>query len=649
MARGRTLVRPEWTTLPPSNITAGEWGVARDEISAVATVADQLTTRVSDVRSFGTIGTSDDSGTFIAAMSELASRGGGVLTGPLGFYQFQQKIAHPANVTVDFPLGTVFDFTATPTGSENSASMWYGAGELTALPALSANIPLHGRTIAFASAHGLAPGDRVVLYDSADFSFSAERAYYRAGEFVQVTEVPSSTTITIASPTYAAYASGSTVTAHRMAPASFALSGIHFEIPTGTTGVTFDLATRVTTNNVSGNGGEHSLFALRRCVDISLNGLYGWMVLPAPTGTNYALSIQNSQDIIINDPTLRSTRHGLTVTGSSYVGAVPNRNIQVNGGTIGNTGDSIAGCDFHGNTEYAYFDGVFMPNGLHMAGDHLYVSETCRILSSGGGTAVELSNFIGWDIEINATVQATRELSTNGLVYINGRAETVRSGWMRIGGRVELGDYRASDGSARGVYINSTGPAQGNVEVTAHVSATNTTPGQNIVGLWVRATTGASFGVVKMDSAEFWQCGAVVESTSMVFARDVISRTAPRHGIAITATNIHSQNNHVRNAGEAGLRYTGAGIGVGEIHSLNDTSLDNNASATATSSNASILILNTGECVYRGATIGDTRSTPLQLRADQINNVTRLHTELAVILGTVTTQNRSGIGTTVNV
>lgn len=42
MSSGRVLVRPEWTTLPGSDITAAEWGVAKDDISGVQAITSGI-------------------------------------------------------------------------------------------------------------------------------------------------------------------------------------------------------------------------------------------------------------------------------------------------------------------------------------------------------------------------------------------------------------------------------------------------------------------------------------------------------------------------------------------------------------------------------------------------------------------------------
>src|SRR5690606_3340255 len=90
-----------------------------------------------------------------------------------------------------------------------------GSGSLEDLPALSGNIAQHSRTITFAAAPDLAPGDAFILHNSNDSSFSTARTYYRAGEFCRVDSV-SGATVTLTSPTYGAYTIGANITARKV-------------------------------------------------------------------------------------------------------------------------------------------------------------------------------------------------------------------------------------------------------------------------------------------------------------------------------------------------------------------------------------------------------------------------------------------------
>lgn len=644
--RVQVITVPRDATMPAENITGPEWMAAQADIAVASSKADRADTRVVDVRKYGDIGTSDDSPTFIAALADLESQGGGVLTGPVGFYQFGDPVQHPPGVTIDFPLGTVFDF-GSAVDALNGA-MWRGEGNLQELPALSANIPMHGRTVSFAAAHDLVPGDWVLLYDSANYSWGNERTVYRAGEYVRVRSV-SGNSITTVKATYDAYASGSTVKAYKLTPAQFQIRGVHFVIPTGRSGVVFDLATNIVMNNVSAEGGEHSLFGISRSVDIVLNDLRGWMTLPAATGTNYGLSITNCQDITINNPTLAATRHGFTTGGGDRIGAVTNRNITLNGGSVSSTSDGVAGCDLHGNSEWVWFNNVHMPNGLHIAGDHIRVKGG-MVQPSASGIAIEASGLVGTDIVIDTDIQATRTVnsSATGLVYVALTATTVRdNGTITIKGRIDIGPYRASSGATSGIYVLNATSVVANVQVDVAANADVTSSFASVHGLRVNATGGQQFDNVEV-TGTFQGCGIDIREVVNVYTRQCRVRRAPANGIYATGLYIHSHGNAVRLCGAAGISYTGNGKGSGFIQSIDDTSLDNNLSSGG-AANTSILILSTGHCVYRGATVGDTRATPMQTRADQINAVATLHEEPAAVLGSVTTQHRNSVDTTVSV
>jgi hypothetical protein len=148
------------------------------------------------VRKFGDLFKTSEYGDDIAkAMAACAARGGGTVEiNKVGSMSLPKGLIKPANVelvglgagkTIIVPtFTTLADFAnlgGDGVGYWSLATQDGNSGSMTELPAFSA-VGKNETEMAFTSAHGLKVGDEMCRYDSADYSFSAYRPYYRRGD-----------------------------------------------------------------------------------------------------------------------------------------------------------------------------------------------------------------------------------------------------------------------------------------------------------------------------------------------------------------------------------------------------------------------------------------------------------------------------------
>lgn len=613
-------------------------GVQAD-VAAAETDLEYIDTRAYDVRKHGGGNPTFSGAAVQAAATAAAADGVGAITGPKGTYTFTTAFSHPPNVTLDFPRGTVFDMTGV--SSLIGSSVWYGEGALTALPALSSPVDKDGRSVVLASAPAVTSGDFVMLSSNVDYSFHAERSYYRKGEVVQVQSL-SSATITTVKAIYDSYLADGTVTAHKMAKAEFGATGIHVLLPDGKYGLTFSLATRVTLD-ITTEGGNWGAINLRRCVNITLNQPRAFSSsITDGAGVNYGVALFNCQDIILNQPDLTAGSHGFTTGGGVYtgnIGSIPCRNITINGGTLTCSRETSVGMDTHGNTEYVWLNGVKMPKGMHLAGDHIYVDEHCEIESNGAGNGVILNRLLGWDIVIKARMRATKTIPASGFVVITPGAEVVRTEGktLTIEGVLDLGPYRAASGSTLPISVTINTAVKGNLRLGGKVMASGTVAGTTVAA-YVRKDLGGNLARVTL-AGEWTEVGALVINTDEVVLDNPRSINSPAYGFNATAPRIRAHSPYVRGAGTVNLQLDGgdATKATGDIIVINPVSLDANETDVVTTTNAGLHLRNAKALVLIGPVVGDTRGTTKQRRAYVITAVGTLHRTPVAILGTMTT------------
>ena len=267
------------------------------------------------------------------------------------------------------------------------------------LPSLSSNIGLADRNISFSTAHGLSVGDWFVIYDPRDNSYSPARTDYRAGEYLQVEEVISTTEVKIYGSVLSDDDYDSTeVELYKINPTRFKFTGV-------ITAVTPELGSNIRAisakntldtdfSNFEARANESVIaMVLTRCINSSGTGLV--CVQSGEVGVGYGLATVSCQNINF-EGVFKGNRHGFTTAETTGVSVV-NRNGIIQG-FFESARTDLAACDTHGNTEHFKFLG-FINGGLQLRGNHLSAKATIR--ADNSGRCVRFEELTGYDHDIS--------------------------------------------------------------------------------------------------------------------------------------------------------------------------------------------------------------------------------------------------------
>lgn len=644
--RIQTVRAPRAYAVPPADMTGLEWTTAQGQ-------ASRADSRVFDVRKYGPVGAANDAAIFQAAIDAAFAAGGGVVVSNRPAHTFLTGLTLKDGVYLQFngSGATHLDFSGV-TAPVNGCAI-HGGGSLTALPALASNIALNGLSITFASAPGVVAGDVLVIYNSANGSFNPARTYYRAGEFVRVKSV-SDNTVALTTRTYAEYASGSTVTVNKVNPVRTGISGARMTFKTGATGIKVVLATNPVFSDLILRGSDWANLNIQQCYNVALHGIDAWDNNPN-VGLNYGVMIGNSQNVYLADCFLETTRHGLTTGGGDYVGCVPVRNLTVQGGRISGletTGNTM-GCDMHGNIEHASFVDVDMPHGCMIAGDHTSIKGG-RVRSGPDGHAIVLREPIGWNHEINTTIEVTANLVqlSKGAIDL-GTTDTANitrmDGLVRVSGVLDMKNYQAASATTLGLHIfNSSLVAANDIHVDLDVLTSNPVYAVNALAAWIRSVNGSGFRFVDISIRAAKMGVQIGCSPQVLHVHGCSLADATNHGILTTIITspaypnplIRSHDNYVTRAGLAGIWYRVASATAGRVESDNDEATNCNRLGTGTTqTGSSIFFQDAKTVIYRRAIVGDDQAVPTQVRRDAVSNVALLIEEDVIDIGTVATRN----------
>jgi hypothetical protein len=585
------------------------------------------------------------------AVSTINGLGGGRLLLPQGQFAPSAGLTMLDKVHIEGAgIGaTTLDFSGLVT-PVNSAAI-SGSGSLTALPALASNILLNGLSIVFASAPGVVAGDVLVIYDSADFSFSTARDVYRAGEYVRVKSI-SGNTVTLANRTFAAYASGGTVSVYKMVPIRTGITGLSAIFKTGSSGIVFDVATGLFLGDLDLTGSDNSNLLLQRVFEGTVSRVravdYG-----ASVGLNYGITISNCQRLGIVHPFLETARHGLTMGGSSETGCVPNREITVTGGVIGghNTGGHINGCELHGNTEWVTFHGVTMPHGLTLAGDHIRTVD-CDIFS-GPNDLIFLSEMVGFDHEISDNrfhVRANHGAGEGQIYVLLDAVLTRAGGTLRINrNEIDLGTYvDAGTGTTQlGIFVWHHGATTNelHVEINDNDLKTAVTAAGTVYGIALKADSGKGFRTQRHQRNTLRGTG-ILWNGCMPDIAELDGNTItdpPQYGILTTAQasppyttpTMTARGNTVLRARLCNIRLFG--LAGGTLILENNDSFDANQGGLGTADTGSAISVGTwGDVIYRNNNRGDRQSVPTMAGLDSMTSITTLQDLYNSVVGATT-------------
>ncbi|MFG0272364.1 hypothetical protein [Pseudomonas sp. zjy_14] len=243
-------------------------------------------------------------------------------------------------------------------------------GSLTQIGGLASSVLQGARSLTFAAAPDLVPGDVVIIYNPTDGSWLSDRAPYRAGEMWRVHSV-SGNVVTIYGNSTSNYTSGQ-VLMYRLRGVRCSVDQLHFT-PSDTYSiapfkVVFGDGVKVS-NYYASDVDLYTGLEVERSFDVSILACSSPNRSPA-VGDEYGITISNCQNFTISSGSAAATRHAIALGGMDDVACVPNRNGLIYGMIIEGIDlpSDIGAGDMHGNADKITYDNCIFRNGAIMQG-----------------------------------------------------------------------------------------------------------------------------------------------------------------------------------------------------------------------------------------------------------------------------------------
>lgn len=576
---------------------------------------------------------------FTAFLADVSAFGGGEIQ--RGQFLLD-PVSFDGNATITLTDDTTLDFSQTTT----SAPLFQlGNDAMNELPALAADVLRDTYTLTFVSPPGVVPGQKVLVEDTRSHSWISaavagdNRPYYHAGEWKTV-EAVSGNTVTTVDPILHDYAALETLKVYAPTMRRINLVGGLFR---GVYDPNANNAVIVARNLLGAHietqayEAEQAGLSLRRCVE-SVVDRFRFNDYGENISLNYGLSLIACSDIAINDPFIRSTRHGITITGGGITGSIPNRRIRGKGGTV--AGNSLA-IDSHGAAEFISFREMDIIGGATLGGDYTDVID-CNIwpgkIGNYTGVAVEFrerkghnANLEGLKIHpvmngggrylINCTAlnndvgTTVSQLDQGGLTRVHDMtiySDQNISLAMRFGGGcagTQRRDIEVSD--VRYVPID---PAV-TIAPVLYFDSTGTTDWRNVT---VSGTQGLTIRTVDDFIAQNVQVDGASISGSLNNGVKIDMGT-PAAGVTQTVT---LRDLNVKLSQNAGIRLTANGKTDGNYLRIYDSISEANSQDTTTTAaeRAAIFIDGFRDVEIRDPSIGDTQMVQTQTKGIAVQN-----------------------------
>lgn len=336
---------------------------------------------------------------------------------PTGTFQFLKEVnlSPLAGGQLIIDGDVIFDFSSSTevTDFPDGGFVYVGAGNLSALPALSSDIQQATASLVFSSSPSLVNGDRICIFNPTAGSYSAYRPAYFAGEFVAVSDGSGGTNVKLYGATYAAYLAAS-VSIYKHPNKKISVTGGYIQIiesrAAGFGGTAGFKAERIVDSDFSPFRPTQSLYAgmaLKQCIGIHGTGYHCKMVFPSGGDTCYGMTYANCQDIIIEGDFFGG-RHGAAGGGYADVGSVPSRNIRIKG-TFRNSPDApqgIGAVEFHGNCEFCSYSGQ-IEGGVSIGGNNNNVAGNISTRPSQNGLAIYFGEMVGTNFKIEGRISVS--------------------------------------------------------------------------------------------------------------------------------------------------------------------------------------------------------------------------------------------------
>lgn len=487
------------------------------------TVANKLRENVS-VKDFGAVGDgiTNDTVAIQAALNSGANR----VFVPAGTYVITATLTIPDNVSLegDGIGATIFDgSSATYANLTSGRHISTVGGSWGSLPALSADVNKGDRTLTFASAPSIVPGDVLQIYNPTDFSFSGFRAAYRAGEFIRVAKV-SGTTVTLQGTLCDSYLAADVDLYKLQGATSCNLRGFTLKgLSSGGAvfGINFFNAVDSSIEDVRVYGCSFTQISVNQCFNVQLRGCTGEEDFTTNFGGDYGLGIANSHIVNVSGGYYAAARHGVTTGGFSGVGCVSCRYMSFQGVTISTSGDAQA-ADFHGNMEYSWFDNCVIDGGFAGGGDYFYVTNNVvRGNPPGNGNIlIYVAELRGTNFKISNNICSSTAVPTasfGGFIHASVNDETPKGGVIDISDNTFVWEVATSENNRSTLIVQSGYIGAQPIDVVIKNNTVSSLLGTRFGALQVSVVSAAG---VPYRSVEI--CNNVLTNAGAIFVRGVL-------------------------------------------------------------------------------------------------------------------------------
>lgn len=441
-------------------------------------------------------------------------------------YTCNDELTVPANK--DLITDATFDFTGAAGAFGNDACV-FNAGTATSLGGLGSAVSAGDKTITLSSGPSLSTGDIIMIYDSADSSYSGFRPFYRAGEMLEVDSV-SGADVTVKSGSIASY-SGGTITVYKINGSTSKFSGFTVLNDDVLNSLTIDYNVGGSVTDVTIPDAWYIGVLVKRSYNVRVDRCTSIISELHPTGDTYGFVVANSQNITLDTIYGSTPWQGFATGGGDYIGAIPNRYINVVNSTLKSSAATNA-ADLHGNTEFSGFNNCPLLEGVILAGNHSYVTNSFIKKEGTKIYAVHLTEATGFDHEIsNNRVLITSAPGTGlgAFVDVGGNAvsigpSTTAAGTLKIHGNKV--DYAVAPGDIDAIKIRNRGCTANplNIDIKDNeIKGLYTTRGNNY-GISVDVISGSGYKWVSAKDNDLYAFGAsFIGVISLLFNDNKIS------------------------------------------------------------------------------------------------------------------------------
>lgn len=283
-------------------------------------------------------------------------------------------------------------------------------------------------TLSIARPAQFSPGDVGVLYNPQDYSFSAFRRYYRAGEFFDVDRVDARS-LSLTAPLFDGYRQG-TVEVARIEPITGYVRDIDIRSQGGPESlIVIDYADGFELTNPVVRGANNSAVVISRSVRCRVIGPDIENV--GAGGDDYGVVFSNSQNCRLSGGRVFARRHPVAIGGSDQPNGVPCRDIVIGQATLRNdSASAVHSADLHGNTEKCGYDGCVIFGGFSPQGRDSFI-KNCTVHAMSIGTAIYGAELLGGHHLIEGNVfhfAADPSKSSRGAIDFGGNSDAITAG-----------------------------------------------------------------------------------------------------------------------------------------------------------------------------------------------------------------------------